>query len=402
VNDLPKGWSTRPLAAAGRWLSGGTPSRNNPDYWGGTIPWISAKSLTAFDLEDAEDKLTEDGVNNGSRVVDPGTLLFVVRGMSLANEFRVGLVKRRVAFNQDLRGLVPAEDIDARYLVHFLRSAWQEIQSRIDCAAHGTKRLPSDKLGTLLVPLPPLPEQKRIAAILDKADTIRRKRQEAIRLTEELLRSAFLEMFGDPVTNPKGWEVRKLGEVLDRIESGWSPVCEARTAHGDEWAVLKLGCVTYGRYDPTANKAMTAVETPRADLEVRTGDLLFSRKNTRDLVGATAYVFDTPPRRTLPDTVFRLVPNVRASAVFLWQMLSDRGIRARLRRQASGTAGSMPNISKERLREVPVPIPPAEVQRKFGEAAHKLEGVRVSLMAGDHVQEDLRATLTQRAFSGRL
>ena len=71
-----------------------------------------------------------------------------------------------------------------------------------------------DDVRSLRLPLPPLPEQKRIAAILDKADEIRRKRQEAIRLTEELLRSAFLDMFGDPVTNPKGWEVRRLGDAL--------------------------------------------------------------------------------------------------------------------------------------------------------------------------------------------
>lgn len=176
---LKLGAEKRPLSKCGEWLSGGTPSRGNPAFWNGHIPWISAKSLTGFEISESEDRLTDAGVAAGSRLVEPGTLLFVVRGMSLAKEFRVGVTTRRVAFNQDLRGLVPDSDIDPRYLVHFLKSAWAEISARTDSAAHGTKRLPTDKLGSLEVPVLPLPEQKRIAAILDKADAIRRKRQEA-------------------------------------------------------------------------------------------------------------------------------------------------------------------------------------------------------------------------------
>jgi type I restriction enzyme, S subunit len=165
---------------------------------------------------------------------------------------------------------------------------------------------------------------------LDKADAIRKKRAEAIKLTEELLRSAFLEMFGDPVTNPKGWPVRKLGEVIPAIDGGWSPVCEARPVEGDEWGVLKLGCVTYGTYNSAENKAMKFGMEPRPENEVQAGDLLFSRKNTLELVGATAFVFKTPPRFMVPDTVFRLRNDkVSSSALFLWKLLSHPGIRHR-------------------------------------------------------------------------
>ena len=82
-----------------------------------------------------------------------------------------------------------------------------------DNASHGTKRLPTELVEAIHVPVPPLPEQRRIAAILDKADAIRRKREEGIRLTEELLRSTFLEMFGDPVANPRGWKTLPFQQV---------------------------------------------------------------------------------------------------------------------------------------------------------------------------------------------
>lgn len=140
--------------------------------------------------------------------------------MSLAREFRVGVTTRPSTFNQDVKALIPAPNVDGRYLARYLRWMEPKILASTESSTHGTKRLPSGVFESLSIPLPPLPEQRRIADILDKADAIRRKRKEAIALTEELLRSTFLEMFGDPVTNPKGWPVKPLGELVDIIGGG--------------------------------------------------------------------------------------------------------------------------------------------------------------------------------------
>ena len=113
---------------------------------------------------------------------------------------------------------------------------------------------------------------------MDKADRVRRKRQEAIRLTEELGRSIFLDMFGDPVTNPKGWEVVIIDQIVDAIESGWSPKCDSRIAEPNEWGVLKLGAISWGTFNEQENKALLSGTTPKTDLEVQPGDLLFTRK----------------------------------------------------------------------------------------------------------------------------
>ncbi len=138
--------------------------------------------------------------------------------------------------------------IDSRYLYFWVRSSGF-IKEMVKRATGASYPAVSDKIvKDSTLPLPPLPEQKRIAAILDKADSIRRKRQETVRLTEELLRSAFLEMFGDPVVNPKGWDICRLGDVVQEIESGWSPVCEEGQPEENEWGVLKLGAVTTCRY----------------------------------------------------------------------------------------------------------------------------------------------------------
>ena len=145
--NTPEMRRIRPLLECGRILAGGTPACSNPDYWDGDIPWISAKSLKVFDLHDSADRVTSAGAATIT-LVPPQTLLFVVRGMSLANEFRVGVTQRPVTFNQDLRAFIPASDIDVRYLGRFLQASQAELLSRVDEASHGTKRLTTDRLGS--------------------------------------------------------------------------------------------------------------------------------------------------------------------------------------------------------------------------------------------------------------
>jgi len=116
--------------------------------------------------------------------------------------------------------------------------------------------------------LPPLPEQHRIVEILDQADALRRKRREADALSEKILPALFRGMFGDPVENPMGWRLTKLKDLLEGIDSGWSPKCETRAA-GNEWAILKLGAVTWCDYRPEENKALASGFKPRPEIEVK-------------------------------------------------------------------------------------------------------------------------------------
>lgn len=113
-----------------------------------------------------------------------------------------------------------------------------------------------------LIPLPPLSEQKRIAAILDKADAIRRKRQQAIQLADDFLRAVFLDMFGDPVTNPKGWDVKPLSAGIRSISSGWSASGENRPCSDGEKGVLKISAVTSGVFKPEENKTVPLDQIP--------------------------------------------------------------------------------------------------------------------------------------------
>ncbi|MCA9953873.1 MAG: restriction endonuclease subunit S [Anaerolineales bacterium] len=299
----------------------------------------------------------------------------------------------------------PNQNVVPYYLAKWMKTA--EFLNSCYVACSNTTNISNLRVSELMafeMPLPPLPEQQRIAGILARADRLRQLRRYALQLSDGYLQSVFLQMFGDPVTNPMGWEIRPLGKLLTTIDSGVSPVCQDRPALDNEWGILKLGAVTTCDYLQTENKAITSKTSPRTELEVKSGDLLFSRKNTYDLVGACAYVHHTRPKLMLPDLIFRLQieDKKELAPIYLWQLLIFPTKRKMVQRLAGGSAGSMPNISKGRLNTVEIPLPPPELQSKFVCAVRQFERLRAQQREAARQAENLFSTLLHRAFRGEL
>jgi restriction endonuclease S subunit len=375
-----------------------------PDVGEG-IPFLTVKDISDKGLDFigcsyiAYDEYVKADLGNSSPKV--GDVLFSKDGT--VGKVHVVSEKQEFAVLSSIAILRPKSDtLDSKYFGYILKSPSTLEQAIRRKTGSAIRRIILKDLKQVQIPLPPLEEQRRIAAILDKADGIRRKRKEAIRLTEELLRSAFLEMFGDPVTNPKGWKMFALEDLIVDIESGWSPKCDSQEAGADEWGVLKLGAVTWGHFNSSENKALLQGTVPRPELEVKPGDLLFSRKNTYQLVGASAFVHSTRSKLLFPDLIFRLRLKDTVNPVYIWQVLSQKTMRTELSKLASGSAGSMPNISKAKLRNLYLPAPPLEVQLKYYQIAN------LFWKEQNHYQEFLQSSdslfnsLLQRAFRGEL
>jgi type I restriction enzyme S subunit len=198
---IPEGVQSVPLSECGKWLSGGTPSKQNVDYWGPGLPWVSAKDLKSFRLYDAEDHITTTGAMSGSRVVQPGTILILVRGMTLLQDVPICVSRVPLAFNQDIKAIRPFDHVDADYLAYWLLASKEELLSNVDTASHGTGRLQSETLGKLEVALPGLRTQRAIAAVLaafdDKIELNRRMNETLEAMARELFRSWFVDF--DPV-----------------------------------------------------------------------------------------------------------------------------------------------------------------------------------------------------------
>ncbi|MBD8514283.1 restriction endonuclease subunit S [Photobacterium sp. CAU 1568] len=176
---VPKGWTPSQIGDVAKFSSGGTPSKQNADYWGGTEPWISGKDLKTHYLETSIDALTEAGFQ-AAKKAPKGATLVLVRGMTLLKDFPVGYATREVAFNQDVKALVPAKNVDGLFLSFLLVAEKHKILQLVSTAGHGTGRLDTHSLQEYPVNIPPLPEQKKIAQILSTWD-------KAIATTEQLL-----------------------------------------------------------------------------------------------------------------------------------------------------------------------------------------------------------------------
>ncbi len=305
--------------------------------------------------------------------------------------------------NQHIFRVVPDHGrIDPCYLRHMLSDALVQMEQHL----HGAtmKHVNRGEFLATTIPLPPLAEQKRIAGILHTADALRAKRREALAQLDTLLQSTFLDMFGDPVTNPMGWEIEGFDNWLDNIDSGWSPKCLNRQALIGEWGVLKLGAVTWCEFDDSGQKALPPSLAPRPELEVAPGDLLFTRKNTRDLVAAVAYVHKVRPRLMLSDLIFRLrlKSGIEMKPAFLWQLLIQPKQRQVIQKFAGGSAGSMPNISKAKLKTLKLIKPPLDLQHRFAAIVEAVEQQKASQRAHLAELDTLFASLQSRAFRGDL
>jgi type I restriction enzyme, S subunit len=301
--------------------------------------------------------------------------------------------------------LRPKQNLDGAYLFHLLRAPFIRKAGEMKMkGAAGQRRVPADFFAQLQIPLPPLAEQKRIAAILDAADTLRAKRREAIAQLDSFLQSTFVDMFGDPVRNEKGWEVKKLEDWLENIDSGWSPKCLERKANNDEWGVLKLGAVTWCEFDENEQKALPLDLKPRSELEVKRGDLLFTRKNTYDLIAAVVYVHNVRPYLMLSDLIFRLrlKHDINIEPMFLWKLLIEQNQRQTIQKLAGGAAASMPNISKAKLKSVILIHPPLPLQHKFATIVESVERQKARMQAHLAELDALFASLQARAFNGEL
>ena len=164
-------WPTATIGSACTVFSGGTPSKGNAAYWRGTIPWVSAKDLKADRIFDAELHISQQACDESAAKMAPvGSLLMLVRGMGLANGIQVGQVTAPVAFNQDLRAIVPPPGVDSRFLLLALRHRLADGgKGVLSSAAHGTLKIDADALRQVEFPVPPPHEQRRIVAILDEA-----------------------------------------------------------------------------------------------------------------------------------------------------------------------------------------------------------------------------------------
>ena len=380
-------------------VSGATPRTGKPEFWDGNVPWVTPKDLSELGqkhLSDTPRKITKAGLKSCSaRMLPAQSVLFSSRAP-------IGLVAINtipVCTNQGFKSLVPRFDlVSPDFLFWWLKAQEKHVQSKGRGATF--KEVSKKIVEDLQIPLPPLAEQKRLAGILDAADALRAKRREALAQLDTLLQSTFLDMFGDPVTNPMGWEERTLGELgQDGFLNGLSPSTKG-TVDGE---VLTLSAITRGRFDFAAKKSARFDKQPSSSQKLSTDTFLICRGNgNRRLVGTGAYPDRSSNRVCFPDTMIGVAisPTLLAAA-YLQSVWRTRQVRMQIERGARTTNGTH-KVNQRLLSSIVFPVPPADLQRRFATIVESIEEQKARQRAHLAELDTLFASLQSRAFRGDL
>lgn len=258
-----------------------------------------------------------------------------------------------------------------------------------------------DDIRSINVPLAPMSEQRRIAAILDKADAIRRLRRESVRVAEKLLSSTFLEMFGEPVTNPKGWEVKQLRDVCD--VAGGLQVTTARAGNPISIPYLRVANVFRDRLDLQEVKNILVTQSEADRVALVKGDVLVveGHGNPEELGRAAVWTGAIAPCAHQNHLIRVRADSRRLRPIFLSALLNSSSGRAQMLRLGKTTSG-LNTISTNNVRTVQLLLPPLAEQEAFERRVLQTRELSNCLGSGERQSRTLFDSLLHRAFRGEL
>lgn len=328
---------------------------------------------------------TDSYVRESRKFFPKGAIVFPKNGAAIATNKKRILGQDSIV-DLNTAGITPNENlVDTNYLLYLLLS--------IDFAQYMRRgAVPTLDLKGILsleIELPSLAEQQRIVNELDLLSRVVELKNAQLRTLDELAQSIFYEMFSTIK------ERTSLTTYVTDLSAG-------KSLAGDEEnpnKVLKTGAVTYDYFRGDDVKNLPIDYQPKEKDLVRKGDLLISRMNTAELVGAVAYVWDVAPKVYLPDRLWRATLTEKANPIFLWKALIQFESKQQIRSLASGTSGTMKNISKPKFLSVEVPVVDRCLQDAFADRLRELERQKIAINVSKKIAQDLLASRMDKYFN---
>jgi type I restriction enzyme S subunit len=395
-HNMPAHWELKRLRDVSEVVTGTTPSTSNQEYYGGLTPFVTPAELDRDALVvSASNSLSELGCSQVRLIPAESVMVCCIGSLG-----KVGFAGMQLATNQQINSVIfDKGKVLPRYGFHYCKTLKPLL---VKLAPSTTVPIINKgRFQELEIPLPPLDEQRRIAAILDKADAIRRKRQESIRLTEEFLRATFLEMFGNPVTNPKGWEVARLEDISD-IQSG---ITKGRKLNGQETIsvpYMRVANVQDGHISLVEIKEIEATPDEIERYRLYSGDILLTEGGDPDKLGRGAVWQGEITPCIHQNHIFRVRPNLDiALPAFLSTLIGSARGKQYFLGAAKQTTG-IASINKTQLSNFPALLPPIELQLEYTEIVCKKDMLQQKIAHISALQGTCFNSLTHRAFRGEL
>lgn len=385
------------LGSITTWLSGGTPQRTNEAYWGGSIPWISAQSLTSARVGDSAQRITSAGLQAGSKLAPTGATLVLVRGMALHRETRIGLAMRPLSFNQDVKALIPRRGVWPEFLLYALQARSRQILNLVSSAGSGTGVLDTGRLKRLMVWLPDLAEQQAIAETLEDVDSAISTLDRLITKKEAIKQGLMQQLLSGRTRLPgfsDDWEETRL-DHLAAVVGGGTPSSTVAEYWGGEvpWCTPTDITAEASRYLTNPERSITkqGLAASAATL-LPAGALLLC---TRATIGEVKIARVA----TATNQGFKsLVPHAGVCGEFLYFLvLTLKGSLASL-----GTGSTFLEVSKRDVASLDVRVPSLEEQRAIAAVLTDVDDEVMALRARLRKAQDVRQGMLQQLLTGRM
>ena len=328
-------------------------------------------------------------------IISKGDILIALSGAT-TGKFGIYNYDEPSLLNQRVAKLFPKKDVLNKYLYHYMNKLQDTIYNKaLGCAQ---PNISPKEIGELEIYLPNINEQKAIVEVLDKSQKLMDKRKQQIEALDELVKSKFIEMFGDPVSNPKGWEKGKIADIIIKTQYGTSN--KANEENG-QFKILRMGNITYnGQFDFSDMKYIDLPEDEQKKYLVYKGEVLFNRTNSKELVGKTAVYKENEPM-AYAGYLVKAIPNERATGEFIAAYMNTKYVKSKLLNMAKNIVG-MANINAEEFKKIDIYIPPIELQNEYIKFIEQVDKLKFEMEKSLKKLEDNFNSLMQKAFKGEL
>ena len=358
-------------------VSGGTPSRTKTEFWNnGTIPWVKIGDIKEKYINETDEFITKEGLDGSStKMLPAGTILYTI----FATLGEVGILEIAACTNQAIAGIMinDIKQLNTDYLYYYLKSK----KTYVNRVGRGVAQnnINMSMLKALEVPVPELSKQLEIVKVIDKAYEVKEDRKQELKCLDNLIRARFVEMFGDPVLNEKGWKIVTVGDIVTEVRYGTSkPAVE-----GGKYPYLRMNNLTAdGHLDLKDLKYIDISEDEIEKCVVRKGDVLFNRTNSIELVGKTA-VFDLTEEMVIAGYIIRVRLNKEMLPVVFSQYMNLEPLKVILRGMAKG-AVNQANINAQELQSIKVYIPDMKLQNQFADFVQQIDKSKLRYQLHTH------------------
>ncbi|MGH7846927.1 MAG: restriction endonuclease subunit S [Candidatus Binatia bacterium] len=391
------GWKTVRISDFCRTGTGGTPSRSNLEryYEGGTIPWVKSGELRETVINETEEHVTEAALQETNvKLVPAGALLLAMYGATVG---RLGILGVDATTNQAVCHIIPDPKVaEVRFLFYALCN---QVSNLIARGVGGAQpNISQGIIKDLVLALPPLTEQRRIAEVLDRAEALRAKRRAALAQLDSLSQSLFLDLFGDPATNSKGFPKKALNSLVrgdDTINYG---VVQPGNDLDEGVPLVRVGDLIDGKVKHADLKRIApSIEATYKRSRLRGDEILVSCVGS---IGVVALADESVKGFNIARAVARIPLAETTSRIFMAAYLKTDFVQRYFTNELRTV--SQPTLNIKQLSETLVVLPPIELQREFARRVLAVEKLKSAQRASLAEMDALVASLQHRAFRGEL